>query len=107
MIQRDRDRRLTTLWNQGWLASVIAERLGYSHGSNVSHAAARLGLKPRNFKRNPRKVSAKQTRGEAQMLANLAKAELKDHGPTPQWFRCEVCQGRSPTPIHESHGVAA
>ena len=28
-------------------------------------------------------------------------------GPTPQCYACAVCGGRSPTPVHASHGAAA
>jgi hypothetical protein len=96
MTQRNRDRKLATLWNQGYLCSVIAEKLGYANKSNVSHAARRLGLTARkrggwSTGRNAIR-KAQQVRGEARMLANLAKAEIKDHGPQPKMWRC-MCGG--------------
>jgi hypothetical protein len=111
MNQRNRDRKLATLWNQGYLCSVIAEKLGYRNKSNVSHAARRLGLVARkrggwSTGRNAIR-KAQQVRGEARMLANLERAELKPVGPFPTMWRCEICGGRSSTPIHASHEVAA
>jgi hypothetical protein len=112
--QARRDAQLIKLWPTGSLCAVIAEKLGYNHASSVAHAARRLGLTPRRCKTgqgiNAKRDAARRTeraRGEARMLANLERAELKPVGPFPTMWRCEICGGRSSTPIHASHGVAA
>ena len=105
--QVNRDRKLATMWNQGYTTERIAKKLGYNHGSSVSHAARRLGLEPRYELKNPRRTEPKQTRGEAAQLARCEAAEKRQQGPAPKWYCCEVCGGRSPTPIHESHGAQA
>jgi hypothetical protein len=110
VIQRNRDRRLVTLWTQHVPTQEIAYKLGMRYKSSVSHAAKRLGLEPRRGNRSNNlatKANAdrrlRQTRGEAQMLANLERAVLTDHGPVPVWYRCEICEGRSATPVHAGH----
>jgi hypothetical protein len=109
MTQRDRDRRLVTLWNQGHQVSVIAQRLGFNHGSSVSHAAKRLGLPGRRRTANTNAATeasriARQTQGEIAMMEHLAHATpSKPVGPIPTKFTCPRCGCRCEWPQgHES-----
>jgi hypothetical protein len=99
-LQRNRDRRLTTLWLRGLPSTEIAAQLGFYHGAGVRHAAQRLGLPKRRPGSDTSKATlasahARQVRGEKAQLARLEQAEKRQHGPTPQFYRCQECGGVS------------
>jgi hypothetical protein len=85
-FQQDQDARLTRMWNKGWTAKRIAEKLGYATRASVSHRAKALGLAPR---RSEAITEARQTR-----IVTVTRVTVED-GPVPTLFRCEMCSGRS------------
>jgi hypothetical protein len=56
--QDAKDARLTRLWNQGLVIRVIAEEMGFTQQTSVTHAAKRLGLTPRQGNRNTQAATA-------------------------------------------------
>jgi hypothetical protein len=106
------DRQITLLWNQGHKVAFIAQKLGFNHGSSVSHAAKRLGL-PRRKDFTARSTTAATLasikKREDACLVRLDQAikKAKPVGPQPKYWRCS-CGGICVTgPSHTQCEVAA
>jgi hypothetical protein len=94
------DRQITLLWNQGHKVAFIAQKLGFNHGSSVSHAAKRLGLPRRKdyIRRGTTAATlASVKKREDACLVRLEQAikKAKPVGPQPTQWRCGICAGAS------------